>query len=67
VANRIQGILHLEGPNTKDFERAEANGSFQWPVRRKSDSLTQGPPAKQCASTGQMRRLKIDSLDQNRF
>jgi hypothetical protein len=36
-----------------------------------SDSLTQGAPAKQCASTGEMRRLKIklkiDSLDQNRL
>jgi hypothetical protein len=31
-----------------------------------SDSLTQGPPAKQCASTEQMRQLKID-IDQNRL
>jgi hypothetical protein len=60
--------------NAKDLVRAssfEREGGFQW--RRPSeavfsDSLRQGAPAKQCASTGgDENQLKIDSLDQNRL
>jgi hypothetical protein len=81
VANRIQGILHLKrwnakdlARNAKDFERGPVFSGlcaerpvfgFQRFTDRRSTCFV--APTKQCASTGEMRQLEIDSLDQNRL